>query len=196
MFENWSFLITEMIVLLVLAGLLGILTGWIVWGRRRAPAARTGEVEVLRAELATCREAGTDQAAEIARLQDKVAVLERDEAGTTGPTMVPTPEPAQPQTSIVAVKPETLDGPRGNEADDLKRIKGIGPKLEQLVNRLGFYHFDQIAAWTPAEVAWVDDNLEGFKGRVTRDGWVEQARVLADGGSTVFSNRVEDGDVY
>ncbi len=48
---------------------------------------------------------------------------------------------------------------------------------------LGFFHFDQIAGWTAAEVAWVDENLEGFKGRVTRDRWVAQARVLAAGGS-------------
>ncbi|MEC7764574.1 MAG: hypothetical protein VX874_21905 [Pseudomonadota bacterium] len=196
MFENWEFLISEMIVLLVLAALLGVIVGWIIWGRRKAPVAATGEVEVLRAELATCREAGADQAAEIARLQDKVAVMDRDEAATTGPTVVPTSEPAQPLTSVVAVKPETLDAPRAGAADDLKQIKGVGPKLEALVNKLGFYHFDQIAAWTPAEVSWVDDNLEGFKGRVTRDGWVEQARVLADGGSTAFSKKVKDGDVY
>ena len=40
----------------------------------------------------------------------------------------------------------------------------MGPVLEDLLHSLGFYHFDQLAAWTPAEVAWVDDNLEGFKG--------------------------------
>ncbi len=51
-----------------------------------------------------------------------------------------------------------------------------------LVNDLGFYHFDQIAAWTPAEVAWVDENLAGFKGRVSRDNWVEQAAIFAKGG--------------
>lgn len=196
MFENWGFLITEMVVLLVLAAILGLIVGWIVWGRRKAPTAAVGEVEVLRAELATCREAGTDQAAEIARLQDKVASLEQSESGTSGPTVVPTREPDQPQAPIAAVKPATIDGPREGGADDLKQIKGIGPKLETLVNKLGFYHFDQIAAWTPAEVSWVDDNLEGFKGRVTRDGWVEQARVLADGGATAFSKKVKDGDVY
>ena len=65
----------------------------------------------------------------------------------------------------------------------------MGPKLEALCNRLGFYHFDQIAAWTPEEIAWVDENLEGFKGRVSRDDWVAQARILAAGGSTEFSNR-------
>jgi NADH-quinone oxidoreductase subunit E len=95
-----------------------------------------------------------------------------------------------------AAKPAGLAAPRGGKADNLKEIKGIGPKLEALCNSLGFFHFDQIAAWTPAEIAWVDDNLEGFKGRVTRDDWVAQARVLAAGGETEFSKRVEKGGVY
>lgn len=94
-------------------------------------------------------------------------------------------------------KPETLDGPRnGGEADNLKEIKGIGPKLEQLCHSMGFYHFDQIAAWSTDEIAWVNANLEGFKGRVTRDEWVKQAKILAAGGETEFSKRVDDGDVY
>lgn len=75
-------------------------------------------------------------------------------------------------------------------------IKGVGPKLEKLLNSMGFYHFDQVAAWTSNEVAWVDENLEGFKGRVSRDNWVAQAKTLASGGETEFSKKVEDGDVY
>ena len=85
---------------------------------------------------------------------------------------------------------------RASGADDLKMIKGVGPKLEALLNRLGFYHFDQVASWTADEVAWVDQNLEGFKGRVSRDNWVAQAKTLAAGGQTEFSKRVGDGDVY
>lgn len=92
-------------------------------------------------------------------------------------------------------RPAALDGPRGGTADDLKRVKGIGPKMEKICNSLGFYHFDQIAAWTSDEVAWVDANLEGFKGRVTRDEWVAQAKLLAAGEETEFSKRVDDGDV-
>ena len=93
-------------------------------------------------------------------------------------------------------KPEALKGPRETGADDLKQIKGVGPKLEALLNSMGFYHFDQVAKWTEAEVAWVDENLEGFKGRVSRDGWVEQARTLSEGGETAFSKKVKKGDVY
>lgn len=76
-------------------------------------------------------------------------------------------------------RPTGITEARGGQPDDLKRISGVGPKLEKLLHRLGFYHFDQVAAWTDAEIAWVDDNLEGFKGRVSRDEWVAQARKFA-----------------
>ncbi len=93
-------------------------------------------------------------------------------------------------------KPATLDGPREGGADNLKEIKGVGPKMEKMLNEMGFYHFDQIANWSADEVAWVNANLKGFKGRVTRDGWVDQAKTLASGGETEFSKRVDKGDVY
>jgi predicted flap endonuclease-1-like 5' DNA nuclease len=80
-----------------------------------------------------------------------------------------------------ARRPAALAAARSGKADDLKLIVGIGPKLEKLCHELGFYHFDQIANWTAEEIAWVDENLEGFKGRVTRDDWVGQARKLAAG---------------
>ena len=108
------------------------------------------------------------------------------------------PKAEAPEVEAVedAVRPEALSGARNGDADDLKMIKGVGPKLEIKLNELGFYHFDQIAGWSAAEVAWVNDNLTGFKGRVSRDNWVEQARKLASGQETEFSKRVSDGDVY
>ncbi|WP_243405010.1 endonuclease [Pelagivirga sediminicola] len=92
----------------------------------------------------------------------------------------PKPEDA-PLASEDLQKPKTLDAPRAGGADDLKRIKGIGPKLETMLNGMGFYHYDQIANWTEAEIAWVDRNLTGFKGRASRDEWVRQAVTLARG---------------
>jgi predicted flap endonuclease-1-like 5' DNA nuclease len=86
-----------------------------------------------------------------------------------------------PAAAAGAVRPAGLAEPRGGAPDDLKLIKGVGPKLEGMLHRMGYYHFHQIAAWTPAEVAWVDEHLEGFKGRVTRDHWVDQARALMSG---------------
>ena len=89
-------------------------------------------------------------------------------------------EPAQPKTA----PPETLNGPNG-KADDLTRIKGIGPKLSARLNDLGIYHFKQIAGWSESEAEWVDEFLS-FKGRVARENWITQARVLtANGSATV-----------
>jgi predicted flap endonuclease-1-like 5' DNA nuclease len=85
-------------------------------------------------------------------------------------------------------KPPVLTAARGGVADDLKLLKGVGPKLEQTLNTLGFYHFDQVAGWRKKEIEWVDSNLR-FKGRIERDGWVAQAKTLAKGGETEFSKR-------
>ena len=98
-------------------------------------------------------------------------------------------------SDAVAQRPASLPVAREGGPDDLKRIKGIGPKLEAMLHHMGFFHFDQIAQWTARELAWVDDNLEGFKGRASRDEWVEQARILAAGGATEFSERADRGDV-
>jgi predicted flap endonuclease-1-like 5' DNA nuclease len=100
------------------------------------------------------------------------------------PAPAAAPQPAAATPAAPAAKPAGLTAARGGKPDDLKIIKGVGPKLEALLHSMGYFHFDQIAAWTAAEIAWVDDNLEGFKGRVTRDDWVAQARALAAGGKT------------
>lgn len=110
-------------------------------------------------------------------------------AETTSETAPDKAAPAAGLSDNPGTKPLALEKPRGHGPDDLKKIKGVGPKLEKLLHSLGFYHFDQIAGWTSDEVAWVDANLEGFKGRVTRDDWVAQAKILAAGGETEFSKR-------
>ena len=75
-------------------------------------------------------------------------------------------------------QPETITAPRGGAADDLKLISGVGPKLEGVLNDLGFWHFDQIAKWSANEIEWVDSRLK-FKGRIVRDDWMSQAAKLA-----------------
>jgi NADH-quinone oxidoreductase subunit E len=89
----------------------------------------------------------------------------------------PAPQPAT-AGSGPADRPAALAAPRDGGPDDLEVIVGIGPKLARLLNSLGIHHFDQIAGWTAKELAWIDGNLEGFKGRASRDDWVGQARAL------------------
>ncbi len=115
--------------------------------------------------------------------KEAVAPAPKTEVKAESGTAVPQDTPGK--------KPRSMKAPRKSGADDLKLIKGIGPKLEALVNSMGFYHYDQIAKWGDDEVSWVDQNLEGFNGRVSRDGWVDQARSLADGEETEFSKRAK-----
>ena len=74
-----------------------------------------------------------------------------------------------------------LTSARGGTPDDLKLIWGVGPRLEELLNSAGFFHFDQIAHWTAKDIAWVDTKVGAFAGRATRDNWVDQAKKLATG---------------
>lgn len=91
-------------------------------------------------------------------------------------------------------RPAGLLGPRGGSADDLKRIKGIGKQNEARLNALGVWHFDQIAAWTPENIRWAGSFL-AFVGRIEREDWVGQAKILASGGTTEFADRVDAGAV-
>lgn len=91
------------------------------------------------------------------------------------------PKPVEAEASVPvsdASKPAVLSAARDSGADDLKRIKGVGPKIEGILNALGIFHFDQIAAWDQANKDWVDDHLS-FKGRIDREEWIPQADALA-----------------
>lgn len=166
--------------------------------RAEAEEARHRAEEAEKAEAARKAEEEA-AAAEAKRKADEEAAAAEAHAATPSASAETTPDydgDGVREGADEGTRPAGLDGPRDGKADDLKQIKGIGAKMEKLCNSLGFWHFDQIAKWTDDEVAWVDANLEGFKGRVTRDEWVEQARLLAGGGETEFSKRVEQGDVY
>jgi predicted flap endonuclease-1-like 5' DNA nuclease len=84
---------------------------------------------------------------------------------------------AEAAKGIARIRPMALDRPFADTPDDLTLIGGIGPKIQDVLNSLGIFHFDQIADWKPENVAWVDEYLS-FSGRIVREGWVEQAAVL------------------
>lgn len=91
-------------------------------------------------------------------------------------------------------KPRGLKQPRKAGADDLKKIEGVGPKLEETLNGWGIYHFDQIAKWGPEEIAYADQNVPRFKGRCTRDKWVSQAKIIVEEGMDAFLERAKTND--
>jgi predicted flap endonuclease-1-like 5' DNA nuclease len=82
----------------------------------------------------------------------------------------------------------------GSVPSDLKRIRGIGVLIEKRLNTMGVASYEQIANWTAEDIAHFSRSLD-FKGRIERENWVEQARILASGGSTEFSRRMDKGEL-
>jgi predicted flap endonuclease-1-like 5' DNA nuclease len=75
-------------------------------------------------------------------------------------------------------KPPVLSSPRDGAPDDLTLIEGVSALQQSTFYSIGVYHFDQIAAWTPENVAWVDHYLR-LRGRIEEEDWIEQATSLA-----------------
>jgi len=121
-----------------------------------------------------------------------------EEADKTETVIIPTPVAAEPETKTPNVisdswKPSLFTS-QPEASDDLKRIKGIGAVIEKTLNELGVYQFEQISQWSSENCAWVD-NFLSFPGRIDREKWVDQAKLLANGETTEFSKRVDKGDV-
>ena len=108
-----------------------------------------------------------------------IALATQDEPGSVAGT------PTRPQGIVAA---------REGHPDNLQRISGIGPKNEKTLHGLGFFHFDQIAAWSDEEIAWVDDHLK-FNGRIMREEWTRQAKLLAEGREEEFHQLYGTGGV-
>ena len=115
------------------------------------------------------------------------------EAGVSvAPTVgdpVPEPEPSSSPAPTPAPAPQSDTG----EADDLSRIKGVGPKLVTMLHELGVTRFEQVAGWDEAEIDRIDSQLGRFKGRIRRDQWVEQAKLLSSGDKDAFEAKFGRG---
>lgn len=95
---------------------------------------------------------------------------------------------AKPTVTKAEAKPAKAEAKATDAADDLKKISGVGPVIEEKLHKLGITSFSQIADFTPEEIADVDEKLN-FKGRIERDDWLSQAKILAEGGETKFSKK-------
>ncbi len=91
---------------------------------------------------------------------------------------------------VEKVPPVEADpAPKASSGDDLKQIKGLGPKIATLLGEMGITSTAQIAEWDDAEIARIDAKLGRFQGRITRDNWVEQAKHLAQGDTDAFADK-------
>ena len=159
--QNW--------VLLLVALLIGLAVAWWIF-----VAARRTRVEVERRE---------DETGPARRNQ---ALIDAPPAAAAPPANeIPPPAPAGlagvGEAVSAAAQPVPVAAEETAPGDDLTRIKGLGPKLAEQLRGLGVTRLDQIAAWDEAEIDRIDAQLGRFQGRIRRDSWLEQARLLAAG---------------
>ncbi|HKY82673.1 MAG TPA: hypothetical protein VJM09_14510 [Sphingobium sp.] len=148
------------------------------------------------------------KAADLPPPAESPAPIERTESApiVTAPPVPPpatiapaAPEPIEAAAPFVAPAPDLAPAapipvspavtvPAG-QSDDLLRLKGVGPKLNQLLIELGVTRYAQIAAWSDADIAQIDTRLGNFRGRPVRDQWVDQAKYLAAGDIAGFESK-------
>lgn len=149
-------------------------------GRLGYDLGHAGEQEQTVAAL-KARAAAVSLMAEAQSLAQEVAAPVSAPAGAAPRAAPAAQKPARSvakQAARGTVRPAAVDRPA--KPDDLKRLPGVGPKLEQVLNGLGVWTYAQIAGWSARDVAWVEDQL-GLSGRVARDGWVAEAERLRAG---------------
>lgn len=204
------YLIVKMLVLLLIAGAIGGAVGWLLRGardrealeaRRRQDAARLHDMRAQRdaaeGELKAIDDATAakteDAKAALAAAEAKLATLERDAAAAAKAAADAEARATAAEQALADAgsadggAPPAIDRP-DDGGDDLRKIAGVGPKIEGLLHDMGIWHYGQIAGLTRAQVAWVDERLS-FKGRIEREDWIGQAKTLAAGGETEFSKK-------
>lgn len=165
MIANLTTIAADNLLPLIIALIIGVATGWWAWARYRADVTHDIDLPVdpvpVRLDPVHLDPVRSDP--------EPIAVAV--------PKPVPVDVPVAASVGLLSLGIPAAIG----AADDLIKIKGIGPKLNSLLNNLGVSRFDQIAAWGPAEIDKVDDHLGEFKDRIGREEWVPQARLLAAG---------------
>lgn len=207
------------ILLAAVAGLvLGLLLGWLIWGRTSSKqqtlamelaSARSAAEEAvahrsrLEREIAAMRDQVTPLADEVDRLRREIATerarkpsIDAASAQTGASAFTSAMLAGDHDRAAATTNPELraeklptfLEAPHGTP-DDLRMLKGVGEKLSAKLNAIGIFHFHQIANWTPDEVRIVDSKLDQFRGRIERDQWIDQAKLLAAGRYTEYEAR-------
>ncbi|MEO9875724.1 MAG: hypothetical protein ABJM26_17740 [Anderseniella sp.] len=165
----------ELMLLMLLAFLIGCILGCLfrtMFATDQSPAAKPAETSAGKTETVA---AETPQPAPEPAAVSKAKTAPEPKPAVSKPAATTA---AAPVSTGKAVRPKGLPGARDGKADKLQMISGVGPKLEKTLHGLGYFHFDQIAAWGKDQVDWVDEHLR-YKGRIERDEWIAQAKLLA-----------------
>lgn len=179
----WQFFI-DIFFWLLLAMLVGLFVGWLIWGRREHAdcSAIAAELRTCQADLDTCR-----KRCEALQIPASAAATQPSGAADSPPDAPDSEASGSDQTGF-----RFLSEPEGR-ADNLKRIRGIGPVLEKTLNDLGIFHFWQVARFDKDTIDRIDQLSFRGAGRTERENWVGQAKQLAAGEDTDFSHRYGRG---
>jgi predicted flap endonuclease-1-like 5' DNA nuclease len=208
------YLLSKITGWLIAAGLVGTVTGWLTFSkarRERTPWLRWAVLAFVVALFAVLVRGLPGKAGlwlEELVLFSVVYVLGCLLGGWLNSKVVGVPAIApvamKPAAALAAIAPDlstepSSDRPAGlvqpsEPFDNLILIRGIGPKNQMICNELGIYHFSQIASWTPQNASWVGNHMR-FPGRIQREQWIEQARLLAAGLDTDHSAGVKSGTI-
>lgn len=164
-FQTWAWIL--------FAFILGMLVGWWLCGRCRCKGEKSSDDQSTAVSTAAVTSAAVEPSASVASVNTAVDADELQVEDDWKP-------------AGFSDKPA--------DADDLKRIKGVGPVIEKTLNGLGIYQFKQIGEFTRDNISWVDKYIS-FPGRIDREEWVQQAKDLAKGKDTEFSKRVDKGEM-
>jgi len=153
-----------------------------MFGADQSPAARPAEISAGKTKMVAAEQPQpASKPATVSKPKTTAAEPKPAASKPEAETAVAAPA-AKPAAAPVAtgkpVRPKGLPGARDGKPDKLQMISGVGPKLEKTLHGLGYFHFDQIAAWGKDQVDWVDEHLR-YKGRIERDEWIAQAKLLA-----------------
>ncbi|MGL5837863.1 MAG: hypothetical protein ACRCY3_05110 [Sphingorhabdus sp.] len=189
--ENWP--------VFLVAFLIGVATAWWVWARYRIEAVPAARVEaqsvapkpVVPEPVAAAPVPLMDTAKVKAAPKPKAAAPKAKVQPVAAPVAVPKPKVASvPKPKVApAPKPKAAPKPKPAIPDNLELMKGVGPKLNSLLKSLGITTFAQVANWSAADVAEVDSKLGNFAGRISRDNWVDQAKLLVAGDIAAFEKK-------
>ncbi len=196
--------IVELAILLFIAYFIGVLIGYLL----RRTVGQDMQMEpaaAAKAEMPVARPVAEPVARPVAEPVAGPGARPVAKAAVPPPPVSPPVSPPVRVAAPLPAKSADVDKPKGKpqrpkgiaaarrgKADNLQRISGIGPKNEKVLQSLGFFHFDQIAAWTAGQVDWIDDHLK-FNGRIRREEWIRQAGLLAEGKEQEFRKRYGTG---
>lgn len=181
----------SLLVLLFLfaAFLIGLITGWMYWRSRLAEMStrlntaleHSGRLQTdmdsLQLRLKSVEEEVVQFSSDVDDYREKLRTCQAEKGQLSTHVQALKEQQSQSVSTQNISLVKFADEP-SNGADDLKRINGIGPKLEAMLNQLGIYTYKQISGWTEAEANQMDESIGSIRGRILRDNWIGQARIL------------------